>query len=302
MLTGPPICCAPVGDRCGEGVLWVAAEKAIYWTDINRFLIHRYDTKDEAVRSWFFEEPVTSVLLTDADELLCVCLGSKVILWKPKTDYRSPMGFGLPDWPKTRLNDAGIDPAGRLFAGSMRNNVNPDGSPGEEGGRDGVLYRVEHGGSVAELDREIGISNTVCWSPDAKYFYFGDSPANVIWRYSYDSASGEVRKLGNHFDDFPRGLPDGSAIDKDGYLWNCRYGGGCIVRVSANGKVDQTIEMPVKNITNCTFGGDDLNVLYVTTAASSERLSGSLFKMETQVQGVPENRLKLSADTRQLFA
>ena len=88
-------------------------------------------------------------------------------------------------------------------------------------------------------------------------------------------------------------MPDGSTVDAEGYLWNCRYYGGCIVRVAPDGIVDRVVEMPVKNITTCTFGGPQLTTLFVTTASSQvpgERLGGGLFAMECQVSGQPENR------------
>src|SRR5579871_3684392 len=121
-FVGDPICCAPVGDRCGEGVLWQPDEQAVYWTDINRFLIHRFDPKSESVRSWFFDEPVTTVLLTDREGTLAVVLGSRIILWEPPSDSRRDQGFRLPGWPVVRLNDAAVDPRGSLWAGSMQNN------------------------------------------------------------------------------------------------------------------------------------------------------------------------------------
>src|SRR4051794_26086601 len=126
-LTGKPVCSAPVGDHCGEGVLWHPAEQAVYWTDINRFLVHRFDPQTRAVRSWYFEEPVTAVLLTDIPDTLALSLGSGIILWRPSSDARSTPLFRLPNWPHVRLNDAGVAPAGHLWAGSMRNNVNADG-------------------------------------------------------------------------------------------------------------------------------------------------------------------------------
>jgi sugar lactone lactonase YvrE len=290
MMTGQVICCAPTGDRCGEGVLWHAEEESVYWTDINRFLIHRYHTASKAVQSWIFDEPVTAVLLTTRADTLAVCLGSRVILWKPSSDTRSNQEFTLPNSPAVRLNDAAVDPRGSLLVGSMRNNVNADGSEGEVGGKDGILFRIDPAGSVTEIEKDIGISNTLVWSPDQRHFYFADSLANEIWVYQYDSHSGSISKRETYFSGFERGAPDGSAMDEQGYLWNCRYGGSCIVRVSPTGVVDQAIEMPTKNITNCTFGGKNLSTLYITTAASTDRLSGSLFMLETDVRGLADNR------------
>ena len=59
------ICVAPTGDRCGEGVLWHEAHTAVYWTDINRFLIHRFNVADQTMRSWFFHEPVIALAPDD---------------------------------------------------------------------------------------------------------------------------------------------------------------------------------------------------------------------------------------------
>src|SRR5689334_16689294 len=84
----PPVCLAPTGDWCGEGAVWHAADNSLYWTDINRFLIHRYDTGNHSVKTWFFNQPVTGMILTDRDEVLTAVLGSGVILWSPVTDER----------------------------------------------------------------------------------------------------------------------------------------------------------------------------------------------------------------------
>ncbi len=290
------MCVAPTGDVCGEGAVWHAAHSAVYWTDINRFLIHRYTLTDQCVRTWFFDEPVTALALTDRDELLVVVLGSGVILWEPAADIRQKAIYQLEGWPAVRLNDARADPRGSLWVGSMRNNVNPDGSSGEAGGQDGILHRIDPDGRVTIHRRDIGISNTLGWSPDKKRFYSGDSLANVIWGYDYDAASGAITNEIPFFQNFDRGLPDGSTVDAEGYLWNCRYHGGCIVRVAPNGAVDRVVEMPVKNITTCTFGGSDLRTLYVTTASAQaaprERLAGGLFAIRCEVRGQPENRFR----------
>ena len=147
MISGPvaslPVCVAPAGDRCGEGAVWHAAHSAVYWTDINRFLIHRLTLADQCVRTWFFDEPVTALTLTDRDDVLAVVLGSSVILWEPASDVRHKPIYRLAGWPSVRLNDARADPRGSLWAGSMRNNVNPDGSSREAGGKDGILHRID---------------------------------------------------------------------------------------------------------------------------------------------------------------
>ena len=296
-MISEPICVAPTGDVCGEGAVWHAAHSAVYWTDINRFLIRRFTPSDQSVRSWFFDEPVTALALTDRDDTLAVILGSQVILWEPTSDRRSEPIFRLDQWPRVRLNDARADVRGSLWMGSMRNNVNADGSAGAAGGRDGLLYRLDPDGTVTQWCCDLGISNTLAWSPDARRFYFGDTLQNIVWIYDYEAATGAISNRRPFLQDFPRGLPDGSCMDAQGYLWNCRFFGGCIVRVAPDGQIDQGMDMPVQNITTCTFGGADRKTLYVTTAKIEappcDRLAGGLFAIRTDIEGLPENRFAI---------
>jgi sugar lactone lactonase YvrE len=295
-ITSPPVCVAPTGDQCGEGAVWHAAHAAVYWTDINRFLIHRFTVADQCVRTWIFDEPVTAIALTDRDDVLVIALGSSVILWEPATDVRHKPIFKLEGWPEVRLNDGRPDPRGSFWVGSMYNNVLPDASTRAISGNHGILFRIDPDKGTTVHRREIGVSNTFGWSPDRRRFYFGDSLANTIWAYDYDQATGAIANEVDFFAGFERGLPDGSTMDTEGFLWNCRYGGSCLVRVAPDGKIDRVIEMPVKNITTCTFGGADLKTLFITTAAAGEpstaRLAGGLFAIECEVRGQAENKFR----------
>src|ERR1700761_1548294 len=289
-----PVCVAATGDACGEGIVWEQETQSIYWCDINRFLVHCYRVRDRTLRTWFFSEPVTTVMLTSRRGTLALTLGSGLVLWQPESGDPHVPVFALPGWPSVRCNDAGVDPAGAVWMGSMRNNVGPDGEDQEAGGRDGVLYRVHGNGEAAEQRRDLGISNTLLWSPDRSRFYFGDSLQNCIWSWNYNAKDQSIAEEKPFFQGFDRGVPDGSAIDADGYVWNCRYDGGCIVRVAPDGKIDRVIELPVSRPTNCTFAG---NVLYITCASPAsgrwERFGGCLFSMQTNVSGVTENRFLL---------
>jgi sugar lactone lactonase YvrE len=293
-----PICVAPTGDICGEGAVWNASENALYWTDINRFLIHRYDAESGSVKTWFFDEPVTSLILTTWTNTLAVVLGSRLILWDVLKDSRTDYAFKLEGWPKVRCNDARADPRGSLWIGSMWNNVNADGSPGRVQAGHGALYRVDPDQTVKEFRNGLGIANTVAWTPLQDAFLFADTMANIIYRWDYDLQTGDIRNERPFFQDFERGSPDGSAMDAEGFLWNCRYGGGCVVRISPDGRVDRIVEMPTPNVTTCTFGGPTLRTLYITTAAAGakpgDRFAGGLFTLETETPGQAENRFSLA--------
>ncbi|KXV05845.1 gluconolaconase [Caballeronia megalochromosomata] len=295
MKISKPVCIAAVADRCGEGAVWVAHEGAVYWVDINRFLVHRLTYPERCLTTWVFDEPVTALALTTDTSRMLVSLASRLIWWWPRSDERVDHGFRLPNWPAARLNDGRADPAGNFWVGSMFNNVDTDGASMPGGGDVGALYKVSHNGDGGERISGVGISNTLCWSPDRRLFYFADTLRNEIRSYDYDEATGEIGGSRSFFSGFDRGLPDGSAIDRDGYLWNCRYGGGGIVRIAPDGQVERFVEIRARNITTCTFGGPDLSTLFVTSASNdtttADRLAGSLWAIETEVQGMPENRV-----------
>ena len=288
---------SPSGDVCGEGAIWCPEDRCVYWCDINRFLIHAFALSDRSTRTWLFEEPVVALSLTTERGRILVALGSRLIWWWPATDRRTDHGFSLSGWPQVRFNDGRADPLGNFWIGSMGNNVLPNGEGCEVGGTSGVLYRVDPQRRVTEWKRDIGISNTLCWSPNGSTFYFGDTPANRIDAFDCDTHTGDIRSPRPYFAGLDRGLPDGSAIDEEGCIWNCRFFGRCIVRVSPAGKVLQVIEMPVRNITTAAFGGDDLTTLYVTSASDrkdpGDRLAGSLMAIRTSTRGLPPARVKI---------
>ena len=297
-----PICVAPTGDWTGEGAVWHSGEGVLYWVDINRCLIHRFDPATGNVRTWMFDEPVTATGLTTRDDTLIVAQGSKIILWQPANDARADFSNPHRNWPRERFNDGRPDPAGNFWAGTMQNNVGGDGEDVPVTERAvGRLFRIAPDGSSTVEKTNIGISNTFAWSPDKRRFYTGDTLANVISVWDYDARTGTIANERPFFAAFDRGSPDGSAVDRDGYLWNARYGGGCVVRVASDGRVDRVVEMPVSAVTTCAFGGPQLKTLYITTAGGGnaqergERLAGGLFALAVDVPGLPENRFSLSS-------
>jgi sugar lactone lactonase YvrE len=280
---------APAGDRCGEAATWCSGQGALYWCDVNRFLIHRL-APDGSVASWLFDEPVTALALTERPDELLVALASRLIFWSPADDRRRDHGLACHAWPRARFNDGRAAPNGDFWIGSMGHNVGPGGEALDSEPGHGVLLRLRRGCEASIEKSDLGISNTVCWSPDHRTFYFGDSHRNVIWAHDYDPGSGEIGPERVFFSGFGRGVPDGSAVDSAGRLWNCRFGGSCIVCVAPDGKVERVVEMPVRNITTCAFGGADLRTLFVTTAAmmthEGDRLAGSLFALDVETPGL----------------
>lgn len=290
-------CIAATGDICGEGVAWHPEKADVYWTDINRCLLHRYTSIDASVDTWQFEQPVTAVTLTSDPEQLLIVLGGSVILWNTKRCLRSATLFELPSWPATRCNDARVGPDGSLWFGTMQNNVRSDGGNVPITENLGELLCLDASGRTRVWHRHIGIANTVEWSPAGDRLFFGDTLRNCIYVSSFDSSLSSIAPPVMFTEGFSRGLPDGSAMDSQGHLWNCRYGGGCIVRFAPDGSVADVIETPVKNPTTCAFGGPDLKTLYITSATAPDadegELGGALFAMQMEIAGLPFNRFRL---------
>ena len=179
----------------------------------------------------------------------------------------------------------------------MQNNLHPDGSDKGLTASTGNLYRIDADLSVHRMDSGIGIGNTFAWSPDDRVMYFADTLVGM-YAYDFDAETGAIenRRLFAKTDDETLGAGDGSTIDEEGFIWNARWGGGCLIRWAPDGSIDRTVKIPSRLVTSATFGGEDLDVLYVTTAryGVSERdlkeqpHSGGIFALEPGVKGIPE--------------
>jgi len=147
---------------------------------------------------------------------------------------------------------------------------------------------------VSTIEENLGCGNTLAWSPDQRRFYFADSLENQIYVYDYDADSGEVRNRRPFFTIADCGVPDGSAMDQDGCLWNARCNAGVILRITPEGKVDRKIALPVPRPTSCAFGGPNLDTLFVTSARGlldaasliKAPLSGSVFTISGVGKGI----------------
>ncbi|XP_026736805.1 regucalcin-like [Trichoplusia ni] len=166
--------------------------------------------------------------------------------------------------PKHMFNDGKADPLGRLFAGTLHSEAKPGSAiPGS-------LYRIDPDGTTTKLETGIQCSNGMCWDLKEKAFYYIDSFSNAIRRYDYDVATGNISNLTIAFSLTENGLtgcPDGMTIDTDGNLWVAVFWGSNVLKIDPRKKkLLETIEIPVPQVTSVTFGGHNLDILYVTTA------------------------------------
>lgn len=202
-----------------------------------------------------------------------------------------------PGRPQQRINEGRCDPSGRFWVGTMTTNLTEHGDVFPIETRTGRLYCIDADGRARLSSDDIfGIPNTMIWTADGR-FLVGDSMAGEIYAYDYDARTGAIVNRRVFVPPFARGVPDGSALDTEGFLWNARFGGGCVVRFDPSGAIDRIVELPAVCPTSCTFGGPDLDVLLVTTASvglpagasGNMEIQGAVLAIETGVRGVADN-------------
>lgn len=181
------------------------------------------------------------------------------------------------DDPGVRMNDGACDPQGRFYCGSMAYDAAP---------RRGALYRLDPDRSVHRVLCGVTISNGLGWSPDGATAYFVDSPTQRIDTLVFDGDRLHRRRLVEIAPE--TGMPDGLTVDADGGIWVALWQGGAVHRYTAEGQLDEVIELPVRQPTSCAFGGDGLGTLFITTSAQDcpEPLAGALFTCEPGVRGL----------------
>ena len=287
-------------DECnnslGEGITYSSNDNFLYWLDIgNLSKLHKLDLSLKKKEIFELPEIVTATSIRSSDELILATNNGIKLFNTFNKKFESVLNIESQQL-LTRSNDGASDSLGRFWFGTMQNNFDKNGKSIPINVNIGKLYKVDTNKKISVVEEGLGIPNTFVWSPDNTNFYFTDTLNGTILSYDFELESGEISNKKN-FATFDRGHPDGSTIDTDGCVWNCRWGGSCIVRFTPSGKVDQIIEMPVQNITNCIFGGSDMKTLFITTASNEGKnkndLDGSLFSINLNYQGIEDNKSKL---------
>jgi len=198
---------------------------------------------------------------------------------------------------KCQLNDCIADARGRLLAGSYFYNPSADYELGK-------LIRVDTDGKASVLDDGFHLANGLGFSLDGRTLYFTDSAARRIYAYDYQITTGSARNR-RVFAQVPKeeGLPDGLAVDRDGFVWSAQWYGSCIVRYDLEGKVERRVPIPAKQVSSLAFGGPELTDIFVTSAGQSEIMpimppgydpktgyfGGALFHLNLGIAGQPSN-------------
>ncbi|MEL6343540.1 MAG: SMP-30/gluconolactonase/LRE family protein [Myxococcota bacterium] len=278
----------PTQDLIGESPQWIPEAGMLYWVDVRRGILHRWRPSDGHRQDWSLPRPMGCFAVRH-DGTLLVAQGADLAWFDPSTGEHT-LAVTLEAGDGQRINDGGCDSAGRFWVTTMTNNI---AMPLVEGA--GSAYCVRPDLSFTRVRSDMTIPNTVVWSPDARTMLIGDSTPRTISAYDFDVEAGTIsnERIFYAFGEDEAGVPDGSAVDEEGGIWNARWGGGCVVRHLPDGRIDRIIQMPVSQPACCAFGGPDMRTLYVTTARdelTAEQLAaapmaGSVFAFQPGVRG-----------------
>jgi sugar lactone lactonase YvrE len=273
----------------GESPVWSPRERVLYWVDITGQKIHRYDPRTALNATFSLPEPVTALGLRRKGGLV-LTLRKAFAFFDPETGALRTLADPEPDQPDNRFNDAKCDRQGRFWAGTM-GSVQWDAPSGS-------LYRLDASGQVERMQPNCVCANGLGWSPDNRVLYFTESFRYAVYAYDFDPTAGAItnRRVFASVTKKSGAFPDGLTVDAEGFVWSVHNAVGKVVRYSPAGKIERVVDIPVPRPCGCGFGGDNLEVLYITTARETLNteqiarypLSGSVFATVPGVQGLPE--------------
>ncbi|GAB4813394.1 hypothetical protein N2152v2_000440 [Parachlorella kessleri] len=283
-MAGEPTCTLALDAKCnlGESPVWDDRTGTVYFVDINENTIHAFRPEDGTHQKIVMSEHVATIVPTSDPKILLAALSRDIV----EVDVAKE---------DMRFNDGKVSPQGVLVVGRMHSKWRD--------GKAGRLYRLDPGSSeLVEVmgPSEVHLPNGIAWDEGKGIIYYIDSGAETVVAYKADGQGLPVRgpdgKLqGRTLVTVNSGhatVPDGMTIDTDGNLWVALGESGCVVCYSAEtGEELRRVRLPVQRPTACTFGGPELQHLYVTTRVESgEGASphhGGLFQVDIPgVRGV----------------
>jgi sugar lactone lactonase YvrE len=273
----------------GESPLWEEREQALYWVDIDRGEIHRFDPATGEDKMFPIGQKVTSIARRQSGGLVAT-LRKNFASFDPATGKADLLDLVESDQPENRFNDGKCDRQGRYWAGTM-NEVHV-------GAPEAGLYRFDAQGSVKKMISGVTISNGTGWSPDGRTMYYTDTLRYAVFAYDFDPATGDIENRRTFYEVEPTadGLPDGLTVDAEGHVWSALVNYGRILRLDPDGKLERIVSFPATRGTCCTFGGPDYRDLFITTARecltpaqiTAQPIAGSVFHCVPGVTGLAE--------------
>lgn len=275
--------------QLGEGTL--GTEQTLYWFDILAKQLYRCDLATQSVKKRSLNEYFSAAAKIQGGGLL---LASETGLWRLNSFESEPekrLDLEATN-PMTRSNDGRADRQGGFWISTMGKQAQ---------NQAGAIYRY-YLGELVQLRANISIPNAICFSPLGDYAYFADSKLAQIYRWALDAAGWPVGEPSLWVDLSGTPIePDGAVIDSQGFMWNAQWNGSRVVRYAPDGRVDQILKLPVSRPTCPSFGGNNYQTLFIssaitdlsTTELAQQPHAGALLAYPLAVVGLPEAEVKL---------
>ncbi len=269
----------------GEGPLWHPKRQSLFWFDILGHRLFEHDGTDQ--REWSFDKAVSAAGWVDNTRLM-VASERDLFVFDIESETQTHLVDLEADNPATRSNDGRADPKGGFWIGTM----GYDAEPGA-----GAIYRYFKG-ELRKLFGDISITNAICFSPDAHYAYFTDTPTKLIRRVALDENGWPTGDAEPWLNLTSEGVnPDGAVIDAAGNFWNAQWGASRVACYSPEGVFIEAVEFPALQISCPSFGGPNLQSLFATSAAiglgDEDPLRGQTFVKQMSARGQAEHQVIL---------
>lgn len=274
-----------IGSKLGEGPLWHPQQELLYWVDIEGHCFHRFSLDTGIRETVQVGQPVGCLAFRESGGLV-LALRDGLGFWDPDQKQLEIIQDPEAERGQGRFNDGRVDRQGRFWAGTLGDDTHSS------------LYRLDPDHSIHVMESGISIANGIGWSPDNSLMYFTDSPTGIIYVYDFDLETGSISNP-REFVHVPpeEGVPDGLAVDRDGFVWSAHWDGWRISRYDPAGAVERVIYLPVQRPTSCAFGGPNLDQLFITSARTGlsdaekreQPFAGDLFMLPAEVQGQKES-------------
>lgn len=273
-----------VKNQLGESILWRSSDSTVWWTDILSSKLYKMSWPTMDIRQFDLPCRLGSFgFIQGQDNVFITAFEKGFALYEPETSNiewlskPASLGNGI------RLNDGRVGPDGRFWAGSMYEDNTDETALPKTG-----LFKLDYNGQAEFVRPGLNISNSICWDPSRNRIYYSDSAAQEIYHSTYDFENGDLgpQKLLLKLD---TGHPDGAVVDKEGNLWVAIWGDSKLKCFDPLGQLLFTLPLPVSQPSCLTFGGADMNLLFITSAhtglskenTESFLLSGAVFVYET---------------------
>ena len=272
----------------GEIPRWHADEGVLYWQDISKQRLFRFDPASGTNSCVLESGAVRGMSVQDDGVVLLSGPHASLAAWCDGELTSITEGMA----GESAFNDSMVDPEGRIFGSQMAKH-----DENNEMVQAGRICRVDQDGSYHIVAPDIEAPNGIILSGDEKAIYVADNSCATVWAFDYDRASGS---LGDRraLIELSEGTPDGMDVDAEGQLWLTACGGGYAGCYDLDGKLLRQIDFPTKAITAIAFGGQQLETLYATSLggvwrAGPDDLSGCVFAVDAGVRGKPHYRSRI---------